>query len=63
MLMQRRRFECSPALVQSPGPWPPAIDRRPNFDIYLPEWLARYNKEVFGTLFVGGPIYAMVVWL
>ena len=23
-------------------------DRRPNFDIYLPEWLARYNKEIFG---------------
>ncbi len=22
-----------------------------NFDIYLPEWLARYNKTIFGTLF------------
>lgn len=27
-------------------------DRRPNFDIYLPQWLARYNKAIFGTLFV-----------
>jgi hypothetical protein len=27
-------------------------DRRPNFDIYLPEWLARWNKHVFGPLFV-----------
>jgi hypothetical protein len=23
-----------------------------NFDIYLPNWLARYNKAIFGTLFV-----------
>jgi hypothetical protein len=27
-------------------------DRRPNFDIYLPEWLARWNKHVFGPLFL-----------
>jgi hypothetical protein len=26
-------------------------DRRPNFDIYLPEWLARYNKHIFGPLY------------
>ena len=25
--------------------------RPPNFDIYLPVWLARHNKRVFGTLF------------
>jgi hypothetical protein len=29
-------------------------DRRDNFDIYLPLWLARYNKLIFGTLFVVG---------
>lgn len=23
-----------------------------NFDIYLPVWLARYNKTIFGTLFI-----------
>ena len=27
-------------------------DRRPDFDIYLPEWLAKHNKTVFGALFV-----------
>ena len=27
-------------------------DRRENFDIYLPLWLARYNKEIFGPLFL-----------
>lgn len=29
-------------------------DRRDNFDIFLPEWLARYNKWIFGSLFVIG---------
>jgi len=29
-------------------------DRAPNYDIYLPAWLARWNKEIFGTLFVLG---------
>jgi hypothetical protein len=33
-------------------------DRRANFDIYLPEWLARYNKQIFGTLFVAGLVVA-----
>jgi hypothetical protein len=31
-------------------------DRRDNFDIYLPEWLARHNKGIFGTLLVLGVI-------
>ena len=30
------------------------VDRRDNFDIYLPEWLARHNKLIFGGLFVVG---------
>lgn len=38
-------------------------DRRPNFDIYLPEWLARYNKEVFGPLYLGGIGYALLLWV
>lgn len=37
-------------------------ERRPNFDIYLPEWLARHNKEIFGTLYVGGLLYASLLW-
>ena len=36
-------------------------DRRANFDIYLPLWLARYNKEIFGTLFVAGILLTLVV--
>lgn len=38
-------------------------DRRANFDIYLPEWLARHNKEVFGTLYVLGLLYALARWV
>jgi flagellar motor component MotA len=37
-------------------------DRRANFDIYLPEWLAKYNKEIFGPLFVLGVVFAFVRW-
>ncbi len=37
-------------------------DRRDNFDIYLPEWLARYNKLIFGTLFGAGCAYTLIQW-
>jgi hypothetical protein len=38
-------------------------DRRDNFDIYLPVWLAKYNKQIFGTLYVAGMAYALTRWL
>jgi hypothetical protein len=38
-------------------------DRRPNFDIYLPQWLARYNQHVFGSLYLAGIVYTLVLWL
>jgi hypothetical protein len=37
-------------------------DRRDNFDIYLPEWLARWNKHVFGTLYVVGLLVLWATW-
>jgi len=37
-------------------------DREPNFDIYLPVWLARRNKEIFGTLFAIGEFALLVMW-
>jgi hypothetical protein len=37
-------------------------ERRDNFDIYLPQWLARHNKLIFGTLFVLGCAYTLVQW-
>lgn len=38
-------------------------DRRANFDIYLPEWLARNNKRIFGTLYVFAVLLLLVSWL
>ena len=29
-------------------------ERQDNFDIYLPLWLARYNKTIFGALYLAG---------
>ena len=35
-------------------------ERADNFDIYLPKWLARHNKTIFGTLFVVNEL--VVLW-
>ena len=37
--------------------------RTENFDIYLPLWLARRNKTIFGTLFVVGELFVLAQWL
>lgn len=37
-------------------------DRADNFDIYLPLWLARYNKAIFGSLFVMNEAFAIWCW-
>lgn len=38
-------------------------ERRANFDIYLPEWLALHNKTVFGVLYVAGALFTLVRWV
>jgi len=38
-------------------------DRRDNFDIYLPEWIARYNKMIFGALYVLGILFTIGEWV
>ena len=38
-------------------------DRTDNFDIYLPLWLARRNKTIFGTLFAIGELFVLGRWL
>ena len=38
-------------------------DRRANFDIYLPEWLARYNKQIFGPLYAAGVAYLVAMYV
>ena len=35
-------------------------DRRANFDIYLPERLARYNKEIFGGIYAAGLLFVLL---
>ena len=37
-------------------------ERADNFDIYLPLWLARHNKTIFGTLFVAGELFTLWRW-
>lgn len=38
-------------------------DRSENFDIYLPLWIARHNKLIFGTLFLVGEVVVLSRWL
>jgi|GEM_PF-175093 len=38
-------------------------ERADNFDIFLPEWLARHNKTIFGTLFVVNELIVLWFWL
>jgi len=39
------------------------MERADNFDIFLPLWLARYNKTIFGPLFVAAEVLLFVQWL
>ena len=38
-------------------------ERRENVDIYLPVWLAKHNKLIFGALYVAGVLFALVHWM
>ncbi len=38
-------------------------ERADNFDIYLPLWLARWNKQIFGTLFGLAEVFVLARWL
>src|SRR5690348_2874265 len=37
--------------------------RADNFDIYLPNWLARHNKSIFGALFLVGEAILAFRWM
>ena len=37
-------------------------DRSDNFDIFLPEWLAKHNKRIFGSLFAIGELFLLWKW-
>jgi len=38
-------------------------DRSDNFDIYLPLWVARHNKSIFGWLYVCGGLLTFAKWI
>ena len=38
-------------------------ERRENVDTYLPIWLAKHNKLIFGALYVVGVLFAFLQWL
>ncbi len=35
-------------------------NREPNFDIYLPKWLAKHNKTIFTSLFIIGLLLVII---
>lgn len=34
--------------------------KKANFDIFLPEWLAKYNKEIFTSIYVVGVVLVLI---
>ena len=38
-------------------------DRQDNFDIFLPAWLARHNKTIFGSLYLFGVVLVLYLWV
>lgn len=40
-----------------------ADDRPVGFDIFLPAWLARNNKAIFGTILVAAELFLLARWL
>lgn len=38
-------------------------ERVDNFDIYLPVWLARWNKVIFGTIYAVELVWAAGIWI
>lgn len=59
MILAVNRFRCPLTDVAARY----TADRAPNFDIFLPRWLAQYNKLIFGTLYVVGGGYVLWLWL
>lgn len=59
LVLALNRFRCP--LTDLAARYTP--ERHDNFDIYLPLWLARYNKLLFGTLFAVSLVFLLVRWL
>ena len=58
LILAANRWRCPLANVAARH----TSDRQDNFDILLPIWRARYNKEIFGSLFLAGLAYTAFEW-
>jgi len=58
LILAINRFRCPLTAVAARY----TTETRANFDIYLPLWLARYNKQIFGTLFAAGVACTILQW-
>jgi len=56
IVLNRRRCPLTPLAARY------TEDRRANFDIFLPEWLARHNQTIFGALYLAGVAYLVLSW-
>jgi len=56
IVLNRRRCPLTPLAARY------TEDRRANFDIFLPEWLARHNQTIFGALYLAGVAYLILRW-
>ncbi|PWB70283.1 MAG: hypothetical protein C3F15_14045 [Holophagae bacterium] len=54
IVLNRRRCPLTPLAARY------TADRRANFDIFLPEWLARHNQTMFGVLYFAGVVYLVL---
>jgi len=59
MVLATNRWRCPLTSIATKY----TADRRDNFDIYLPAWLARCNKQLFGALFAAAELFAIWRWL
>jgi hypothetical protein len=59
LVLALNRFRCPI------GDWARRFTDEPadNYDIYLPNWLARHNKTIFGAIFVAGGLFTLARWL
>lgn len=55
LVLAANRFRCP--LTDLAGRY--TTDRAANFDIYLPLWLARWNKMIFGILFAAVEVFSL----
>ncbi len=54
-ILALNRFRCP--LTELASRYSP--ETTPNFDIFLPRWLAQHNQSVFGMLYFAGVVFTL----